>query len=59
MIDAKEPIDLPDPVCEKHDNPTFPCPDCARADKLENRLVFIVPAVILIATAIYLWIAHR
>ncbi len=59
MMDAQEPIDLPDPVCEKHNNPKYPCPDCAREDKLVMRLVFIVPFACFLATWIYLWLAHQ
>jgi hypothetical protein len=57
-MDPKEPVDLPDPVCEKHDNPVFPCPDCARAERLEDRLLFAVPFVLFVGVGIYVWLAR-
>jgi hypothetical protein len=57
MGDPKEPVDLPDPVCDLHGNPTFPCPDCEREGKRTDRLLFIVPFGVFLVVGIYLWVS--
>jgi hypothetical protein len=55
---SDEPIDLPLPVCDIHDNPEYPCPECEHAEKWTTRVVIAVPVMLIIATSTYLWLAH-
>ncbi len=58
MREPQEPVDLPDPVCEKHGQPVYPCPDCERADRLEGHLLFLVPFLLFAGVGIYVWLAR-
>lgn len=59
MGDPKEPVDLPDPVCEQHGNPTFPCPECERSSKRADRLLIGVPLGLVVLGLAALWFTYH
>ena len=59
MGEAKEPVDLPNPVCLAH-GIEDPCPECARTSKRDGRLFIIAPVVVVLLFALWLytWRVH-